>query len=387
LNERFSYIDSSRGIAALAVLVHHFIYFYGIYPGVSYTTGFAANFLDGSIAVTYFFVLSGFVLSIKFFNGQADIDRIDYKKFFIQRIFRIYPLFIACLLISFLCLKYYLQQELSTFLSINAYGKDVWNDQKTIGDVIKEAFLVYRFPAHSKLRLLPQDWTLTIEILMSLFIPVLVLVLKRNYTWFIFFTCLIFYFSINIFPFAVGVLLARYRYFIKSAYLSSPVLKAASMVLSLFFFTKGFLLLDTVFEGKQSAPLILKSIGSVLILSVILSSSSSQKFLANRLLTFIGKVSYGIYLTHFFILIFLVPYALNFLNTWGVTGEVVSRCFALFFLLIVTLVTSFVLHISIELPFIKAGKFLISYAEKFHFNFSTPRRYVKDFVTPQHPRI
>jgi peptidoglycan/LPS O-acetylase OafA/YrhL len=364
MKDRYSYIDSTRGVAAIVVLLHHFIYFYGLYPGLSYTSGPFTYILDGSSAVTYFFVLSGFVLSVKFFDGQKEIDKIDFRNFVIQRIFRIYPLFIVCLFISFFCLKYFIQLKIDTYPSVTSYADSLWQENKSISDVLKEAILVFRIPAHSRLRLLPQDWTLIIEIIVSLFVPVLVLVLKRSVAWFGFLTVLIFYYEINVVPFSMGVILARYYSSLRVFFApQGTILKCSFVLLAMFFFTNALQLLE-VFAGGKAVPLISKSTGSAMLLGIIICSGTLQKKLVHPVLVFLGKISYGLYLSHFFILIFFLPYFLKFLNQHDVTGEITTRVFSLTFLITVTLIVSYILHCLVEKPFVFLGKRITTMLER-----------------------
>lgn len=63
---------------------------YGILPG------FLSTALDGAAAVIFFFVLSGFVLSLPYFEGR----RLDLADFYIRRVFRIHPAAIASLIFA-----------------------------------------------------------------------------------------------------------------------------------------------------------------------------------------------------------------------------------------------------------------------------------------------
>ncbi|WP_343695001.1 acyltransferase [Flavobacterium sp.] len=83
--QHFEILDGLRGIAALAVVVFHFMEWIFTDPG--------QNFIGhGFLAVDFFFCLSGFVI------GYAYDDRIakmGLRNFFISRIIRLHPLVIA----------------------------------------------------------------------------------------------------------------------------------------------------------------------------------------------------------------------------------------------------------------------------------------------------
>jgi peptidoglycan/LPS O-acetylase OafA/YrhL len=82
-------LDLVRGAAAVYVAVHHIVVARGWGTGL----GFAFRF--GEEAVIVFFLLSGFVI----FANEA--DRIhDWASYYLRRFLRIYPPFLAALLVS-----------------------------------------------------------------------------------------------------------------------------------------------------------------------------------------------------------------------------------------------------------------------------------------------
>ena len=71
---RLEYLDTLRGLAALSVIAFHYLQAYGPPPGDwIWTRTPLCIFCDGQLAVSVFFVLSGFVLSNRYFNsGNCD---------------------------------------------------------------------------------------------------------------------------------------------------------------------------------------------------------------------------------------------------------------------------------------------------------------------------
>lgn len=104
---RFRSLDSLRGLAALAVVFHHCLL---TLPASAYGRGevawlFAVTplrlLVDGPGAVLLFFVLSGFVLAASIDAGQRhDGARFHYGRFAAKRFLRIYPPFAAIILAS-----------------------------------------------------------------------------------------------------------------------------------------------------------------------------------------------------------------------------------------------------------------------------------------------
>ena len=60
------------------------------------------NFSGKGAYGVYLFVLSAFLLSYPFFNGCDINNRCEWKYFFLRRLARIYPLYIAVLLLDWL---------------------------------------------------------------------------------------------------------------------------------------------------------------------------------------------------------------------------------------------------------------------------------------------
>ena len=104
---RFRSLDSLRGLAALAVVFHHCLL---TLPASAYGRGgvpwlFAATplrlLVDGPGAVLLFFVLSGFVLAASIEAGRKHEDgAFHYGRFAAKRFLRIYPPFAAIILAS-----------------------------------------------------------------------------------------------------------------------------------------------------------------------------------------------------------------------------------------------------------------------------------------------
>jgi peptidoglycan/LPS O-acetylase OafA/YrhL len=109
-------LETLRGLAALYVLVHHARWF--LWAG--YTNGylkqpesfnlfnkalvyFFSLFIYGHEAVIFFFILSGFVIHLKYANNlNKNITRFNLKEYLFRRVKRIYPPLLFALLFTFL---------------------------------------------------------------------------------------------------------------------------------------------------------------------------------------------------------------------------------------------------------------------------------------------
>lgn len=360
ITPRCDYLDSSRGLAALSVLFSHFFGAYSISNTPSYLNNFIFHSLwNGAGAVYYFYILSGYVLSIGFFDKPISLENLNIGGFIIRRIFRIYPLFLVCLFISFVLHKFYLDCTiLETYPLRSAWVCGLWTGSRTISDLFKESSLFILMPSASHMRLLPQDWTLNAEIWFSITIPIFILVMKRGITWFCVLFFFVFYLNTLAFPFCLGMLLARFApYLMKLIGKWDQLAKCGLLLLGLFLYSGPLGILFFITKGHPSIAMFFESIGSAIFLLSLLSFVTLRKILSKSFLVFLGKISYGIYLTHFFILLGIIPRFINLMvYHFSIENEYVSQLFALLFLVVTTFGLSFLLHLLIEIPLNNLGK-------------------------------
>lgn len=91
----FKNLDAIRFIAALLVILHHGQYFKAE-QGVSSWPWMDYILKDtGRMGVNLFFVLSGFLISYLLFKENSEKGHIHFKNFYIRRMLRIWPLYLA----------------------------------------------------------------------------------------------------------------------------------------------------------------------------------------------------------------------------------------------------------------------------------------------------
>lgn len=97
---RLKGLDSLRAIAALMVFVDHIESFKGMEGRPALLTGPHGEFL-GSLGVTIFFVLSGFLITWLLLEEREATGRVHVKAFFVRRILRIWPLYFLMVFFAF----------------------------------------------------------------------------------------------------------------------------------------------------------------------------------------------------------------------------------------------------------------------------------------------
>lgn len=323
-NLHISYLDSIRGLAALTVITEHYVIAYGL-PCQNF---FCQALLDsspfnfwwnGSAAVSMFFVLSGFVLSLKYFRHDSQLPSMagfNLGQFMVARIMRIWLPYLAVLLISGGFYSYQVSQDFPlTLLSSSAWVQQMWHGHPlTALDMLRESFLL-NLP--SQVVLLPQAWTLSIELVLSLMLPVALLLLSRNIVWLVLFSFYAVMFlgvSAFLLHFVMGLILARYYGLISMYLLTRPVWRFATLLLGFALYSSANVWKDWLTENQLW---LLTGVGASLILMYVFGSSLMQRSLSHPFLRQIGKVSYSAYLIHMLVLICITPLLLKTLELFS----------------------------------------------------------------------
>ena len=137
-NSRAFELDGLRGLAALFVFFSHVA---GLVPhfdesGPSHSI--LHIFWDGASAVTLFFVLSGYVLSLPF-TGSAP-KRLDLAGFLLRRVTRLYPAYWFALVIA-IGLRYVVLRH-NNLQMISVWAGSLWTAPINLGTLIEHFFMV-----------------------------------------------------------------------------------------------------------------------------------------------------------------------------------------------------------------------------------------------------
>jgi len=391
-NQRLHYVDTVRGFAALAVLWSHFSLGFGL-PGfvIQYQNTPLHILWDGFAGVSMFFVLSGFVLSLKYFNSVtapvstlpglniSDIPLFDIRemfRFYIKRIFRIFPPFVFVLILSILSFQY-LYNIYPTDPDRSEWIYSLWRDAKiSRSALIRQAILIFPGNIHT---LVPQAWSLTLEMQFSLIMPFLISAAHRSMALFtlsviilsatglMFNSVVGWQISIlftSLFHFYLGILLSRYyrqlNLFISQA---SFFLKLSVLLSGLLFysFRSSVFPWCSEFFPVHAIPYC-NALGALLILLSCMGFMKIQRILSIPFLHFAGKISYSLYLCHIIILITITPVFIKWINHNQIDG-ITSQILALLFATLTSFVVATMLYYLVEKPSIRAGLSIIKFIE------------------------
>lgn len=345
-------LNGLRGLAALIVVITHcqqFFFAYSpttlraLFEGVATPfsligVAFFEAFYDGSFAIMVFWVLSGVVLSIKYFELILEDKQthINHYLFFsaLKRYFRLLAPVLLSVIIGYLLLQNDLlfteemaqrysgeyAQWLNTFFPFNAdfmhalrsafvdtfvnysrstsYNPVLWTMEKEfIGSLLLFASLAI-FGQHSKRQ--------------AIYIVLLIALILTKFSWLAAFVC--------------GILICDYylQYrnkgsnFVGNGF-SEPVAKIVRSVQHIPVLIILFLVLIILIGLPNYKGLINLLLASFLIVLALISLPVNN-FLSSKPLQWLGKISFGLYLSHFLLVSSFSSFVyLQVIDDWGYT--------------------------------------------------------------------
>jgi peptidoglycan/LPS O-acetylase OafA/YrhL len=357
-------LDSLRGLAALSVVFNHFL---NLLPSIAekpkemwlmkYTP--LHIFWAGHEAVIFFFILSGFVLSLQFFN-----KKVDYRSFFVKRVCRIYLPYITCVIIAIIASQIFYTGYKQ---GLSAWFNSVWTVKPSWGLVAQHFLLITYFDNKA---FDPVLWSLVHEMRISIMFPLIMLcILKFNWKINIGFAvlatgiCMVLTFIGNrlqyytdyfvtihyIAMFIFGALLAKHRKEILAWYTSkSKPLKIGLILTGVPLYLFPWLLKIVLTTKLWFVEEWVISLGVAIFIISALGSQKVSLFLLSRSVHFLGQISYSMYLLHAVILISVTQIlykSVGLLPIWPIA-------------MVSTLFFSWLSYKYIEIPSINIGKLL-----------------------------
>jgi peptidoglycan/LPS O-acetylase OafA/YrhL len=341
---RLTELDALRGLAALSVVIHHLLitvpalHIPDAHPQPTPWWPLIFSplhiFWAGGEAVMFFFVLSGFVLSIPFYGR-----RVAVAGFIVKRVFRIYVPYAAAVLTALILFAFVGSHRVP---GLSAWFNQVWATPITGALVAQHFALLGSFPNGV---FDPVLWSLVHEMRISLIFPALMIAVIR-FPLLTLSALLAFGFLIPLAPvswgdfpltlhymlmFVVGALLARHRRPLSRwcTSLATPwrIGLVAAGVLAYtykwwcFPFAKEVhsVVLDDLFA----------TVGAALFVVIAIGWPPVTLALRRRATATLGRVSYSLYLLHAVVLLTLVHLLYPILSLWAIAPIVLVASLAL----------------------------------------------------------
>ncbi|WP_427137213.1 acyltransferase family protein [Psychrobacillus psychrodurans] len=364
------WLDGIRGLAALVVVVGHYLCAY--YPSV-FTGSVKDSHFDGLIdvrladtpfnlfwngyfAVSIFFVLSGFVLSTKFFSSK------DYS-FIVSSGIRRYvrlviPVTFSCV-IAYCLLKanLFFNEGLANYTKAYWYLPNYYNFEASFIDMLKKSLIDTFIYGVDTISYNPVLWTMKIEFFGSLLVFAMALLFGQLRNRYILYIILIWFFIDTYYvAFIFGMVLSDLynNKTVVFVFIKNKTIKLMLLLCGLFFGSfptviatdkniYSYLTFDFL-GGRHGSMTIFHLIGATIIIFVVLSSKNFKKIFSHRTLLFLGEISFSMYLLHFIILFSFsgylsiklsrfLPYHINFILTFACSITIIliiSKIFAKF---------------------------------------------------------
>ena len=352
--ERFGQLDAIRALAALAVFFGHCL---GMLSPIPYTHGPVDWYLHsplriasaGHQAVIFFFLLSGFVLSLGFYKGKTSA-----APFLVNRIFRLYPPYLCALLVVVI-LRWLVPMQPLGDLSywINGFwlaplkASQLWPAVTMLADT--------QGP-----QLNPTAWSLIIEMRASLLFPIIMFLLMRL-GWRCGLAAAVVLGLVAAIPsdsqtnlyatvqygffFVAGAVLAQHRATLVSRCRTlGGAAQLSLLAVAVLLYTQVFWLLPTSRLHVQPLDDMATALGAALLVVLALASAKTSLVLPTALRR-LGKGAYSFYLYHFVVLLTLANILYGHVAIWQIWLLALGA----------TLVVSAVMYRVVEVPCIAAG--------------------------------
>lgn len=318
-------LEGLRGIAAIVVVLFHalLIFYPGFYYGLSapfatiHNSRFEDNlygspfsvFLSGTFAVGIFFVLSGFVLTIGFFQtGNETI----IKKLAAKRYIRLMIPALTSILVVWVILSIglgVLKMSASDITSSH-WLANIWQFTPNLFDALTQG--LWGIFAKANVSYNPVLWTMQYELIGSIVVFALALIFKQSrHRWLIYTAAFIGTFHTWYVAFIIGMILAD-LYASKKfpfAFVNNKVMFAALLLGLLFGGYPAITSQGSFYQTMHISWLteaqnqsFYLSIGAGLVITAILSIPLLSRFFSSKHISKLGKYTYSLYLSHMAVL-------------------------------------------------------------------------------------
>ncbi|HEY4617396.1 MAG TPA: acyltransferase [Flavobacterium sp.] len=312
---------------------------------------------EGFIGVSFFFILSGFILAYNYRDSILDRN-ISKSDFYIARIARIYPVHLLCLLIAVPITLQNVSFDLSTWFAQLFFNLTLtqsfipikyiyFSFNSPSWSISNELFFYLLFPFliiwSSKIK--EHKYKKAFLTMLVLLIPILMVIIPAEYYKSLFYVNPFF----RVFDFIIGIMLFEFYLRIKKKQrtINYNLLEISSVTILILFF---------VFH--TSVPLVMRySVYywipmSLIILIFSFQNGAISRFLSNKSLILLGEISFGFYMFHQLVL----KYFINFNKLYF---HIKNEYVIILIMFALSLIISYVSFIWFEKPLNKYFKIIL----------------------------
>lgn len=319
---------------------------------------------NGNLGVNAFFVLSGFLITYLLFKEKEDLGKISYPKFILRRVLRIWPLYFICVFIGFFIFPW-LKQSFGEAPAETAHLVNYLTFTSNFD------FIKYGRPDASILGVL---WSISIEEQFYLVWPLVISLLPRKTIVPAFITLILCsilfrffhqdYFHLEFHTLScmsdlvTGALAAFFLFFyreqtIRFFEMSPWIIRLILLgLIALFFFQDELFASSSFYLVIGRIPFAILISGFILHQSI--ASGNSFELKNFRLLSNLGKYTYGMYCLHFLAILIIVTIIKKII---GIENQFSVFLLEPVFSLLLTILLSYLSYRIIEKPFLKLKRY------------------------------
>lgn len=305
MKQSFKGLASLRAIAALVVVLGHI----ELIKKTNEISNIYGKLPDGHLGVILFFVLSGFLITFLLVQEKQKNNNISFKKFYLRRILRIWPLYYLIIFLSFVIFQDENYSLKSAILCLTVFPN--------IAHSLKIGW------ASS-----PQLWSIGVEEQFYLFWPLLISVLPSRK---IIMYLLLFFVGYTLLPHVIGFINTRTinnvdLFNFNQSFFGSTKFNCMSFggVLGYMYATKHSFL-KILYKPIIAYPAVIlpfllwlfqinfgffnDEVYSILFGLLILNLATNDNLkisMDNSILKFLGDISYGIYMYHWIVILLII---------------------------------------------------------------------------------
>lgn len=317
----FPNLNGLRFISALIVLISH-VELIKSAMGLNNKYKLMEQLNLGGFGVYFFFVLSGFLITYLLLNEKYENKTISIKDFYVRRILRIWPLYYLIVIAGFFILPHI------DVIKLNFYSDHflkLFNENLILYLLILPnlAFSIFSAVPH-----IGQSWSIGVEEQFYLFWPLIIKKFKPtiNLILLILFSIislkLLFFFISNnysnfngIIIFKKFIAMSKFESMIIGAFGAIILFEKKEKLLSIFlnknlfyfsvlsFFPLNYFIFYNVLQN--GIHIIISFMFLVIILNLV-HKPKYKTLLENKILNYLGSISYGIYMYHLMVIPFVI---------------------------------------------------------------------------------
>jgi len=321
----FPNLNGLRFIAAFLVIIHHVEQFKSILKLENYWGKIPFIGIIGKLGVVLFFVLSGFLITYLLLTEEYSFKKISVKKFYMRRVISIWPLYFLIILLAFIVLP-----NIQIF-NLPGYGKDVIYSNLIWKLILYAIF----FPnlVLSVLGVVPyalHTWSIGTEEQFYLVWPLILRYIKK-YRILLMLVIVFIYLAFKFFLLSSFGSYIPYSNIIKAFWHSFPIdCMAIGGVFAILLFEKSqwlkYIIRNDLFYLSLILVVLFMIIGvyipyvhyefySIFFGIIIINFSVNDQIkisLENKILNYLGSISYGLYMYHSIAIVLVLYISLSF---------------------------------------------------------------------------